>query len=65
MEIVAQADEQMAGWSAEHASGLPVVRIDMEQRLDLEAKYQVFRAPCLVLVDAARPGRLAAGLSLD
>lgn len=52
VEIVAQADEQMAGWSAGHPNSPPIVRIDMEQRLDLEAKYKVFRAPCLVLVDA-------------
>ena len=30
----------------------PGMRIAMEQRKDLEMKYGVFRAPCLVLVDA-------------
>jgi len=51
MEIVQQADAQMAGWSAKHPEDLPVVRIDMEQRLNFEAKYKMFRAPCLVLMD--------------
>jgi len=37
VEIVAQADEQMAGWSVGHPHSLPIVRIDMERRLDLEA----------------------------
>jgi len=42
----------MANWPIERQGGIPVMRIAMEQRKDLEAKYQVFRAPCLVLVDA-------------
>ena len=52
VELTQQAEQQMANWPVERRGGIPVMRIAMEQRKDLEAKYQVFRAPCLVLVDA-------------
>jgi hypothetical protein len=51
VELTERAEQQMANWPADRRDGLSVVRIAMEQRLDLEAKYKVFRAPCLVLVD--------------
>ena len=51
-EITERAERQMAGWPLEQRGGIPLVRIGMRQRPDLEAKYKVFRAPCLVLVDA-------------
>jgi hypothetical protein len=52
VELTQQAELQIANWSVEQRGGLSVVRIPMDQRTDLEAKYKVFRAPCLVLVDA-------------
>jgi hypothetical protein len=52
VEITQQAEHQMASWPVEHRDGIEVMRIDMDQRKDLEARYKVFRAPCLVLVDA-------------
>lgn len=50
-ELVQQADEQIERWTTDSDPGLPVVRIAMQQRTDLEAKYKIFRAPSLVLVD--------------
>lgn len=52
LELTGQAEEQMANWPPENRGNIPVVRIPIDQRPDLEAKYKVFRAPCLVLVDS-------------
>ncbi len=52
MELAENAEQQMAGWSPERRSNLQIVHLWMDERKDLEAKYNVFRAPCLVLVDA-------------
>jgi hypothetical protein len=52
VEITLQAEHQMASWPVEQRNGIQVVRIPIDQRKDLEAKYKVFRAPCLVLIDA-------------
>jgi len=52
VELTQRAEQQMASWPVERQGGIPVVRIAIDQRKDLEAKYKVFRAPCLVLVDA-------------
>ena len=52
VELTQQAEQQMANWPIERQGGIPVMRITMEQRKDLEMKYGVFRAPCLVLLDA-------------
>jgi len=52
VELTQGAEQQMANWPVERQGGIPVVRIAMKQRKDLEAKYKVFRSPCLVLVDA-------------
>jgi hypothetical protein len=52
VELTQRAEQQMASWTVERKGGISVVRIPMEQRKDLEAKYKIFRAPSLVLVDA-------------
>ena len=52
VELTGRAEQQMANWPVEQRAGIPVVRIAMRQRQDLEAKYKVFRSPCLVLVNA-------------
>jgi hypothetical protein len=52
VELTQNAEQQMADWPLERRGGILVVRIAMQQRQDLEAKYKVFRSPCLVLVDA-------------
>jgi len=52
VDLTQRAEAQIANWLVESQSGITVMRIAMDQRRDLEAKYDVFRAPCLVLVDA-------------
>ena len=52
VELTQRAEQQIANWPVERQGGIPVMRITMEQRKDLEMKYGVFRAPCLVLLDA-------------
>ena len=52
VELTQRAEQQMANWPVERRSRIPVVRIAIDQRKDLEVKYKVFRSPCLVLVDA-------------
>jgi hypothetical protein len=51
LEITEQAERQMTDWQINHPSGIPVYRISMDTRKDLEAQYKIFRAPCLVVVD--------------
>lgn len=51
LELAQSADRQMADWQDGRQEDIQMMRIGMEQRKDLEAKYKVFRAPCLVLVD--------------
>ena len=51
VELTQHAEQQIANWPVERRAGIPVMRVAMEQRKDLEMKYRVFRAPCLVLVD--------------
>jgi len=51
VELTQQADKQITNWPVERRGGIPVVRIGMDQRPDLEVKYKIFRAPCLVLVN--------------
>lgn len=52
VELTERAEQQMANWPLERRGEIPVLHIGMSQRQDLEAKYKVFRSPCLVLVDA-------------
>jgi len=52
VELTERADQQVTNWPADRRGEIAVVRIAMEQRRDLEIKYKVFRAPCLVLVNA-------------
>lgn len=50
-ELTLRAEQQMASWPVERQGGIPVERIKYDRRKDLQAKYKVFRAPCLVLVN--------------
>ena len=52
VELTKHAEQQIANWPVERRSGIPVMRIAMEERKDLEVKYRIFRAPCLMLVDS-------------
>jgi hypothetical protein len=51
-ELTQRAEEQIANWPIERYAGLSLLRIPMDQRRDLEAKYGVYSAPSLLLVDA-------------
>lgn len=51
VELTQQAEKQITNWPVERRGGIPVVRIGMDQRPDLEVKYKIFRAPSLVLVN--------------
>ena len=51
VDLIEGAETQMANWPAEQQSGIPVVRIALHMRDDLEVKYMVFRAPSLVLIN--------------
>jgi hypothetical protein len=51
VELTKRAETQIANWPEERRGGIKVVRIPFEQRRDLPAKYDVFRVPCLILVD--------------
>lgn len=51
VELIERAEQQMKNWPIEQRDGLRVIRIAMDQRKDLEAKFKVFRAPSLLLVD--------------
>jgi hypothetical protein len=52
VELTQRAETQIANWPEERRDSIQVVRIPFEQRRDLQAKYEVFRVPCLILVDA-------------
>lgn len=51
-ELTQRAEQQIANWPVERYAGLSLLRIPMDQRRDLEAKYRVYSAPSLLLVDA-------------
>ena len=51
-ELVGRANTQIVLWPEERRGGLKLVRLNIGENHDLEAKYQVFRAPALVLLDA-------------
>jgi hypothetical protein len=51
-ELVQSADAQIAAWSEDARSGVPVQRINLEKRTDLGDQYKVFRVPCLILLNA-------------
>lgn len=52
VELTQSAEQQMENWPVERQGGIPVVRIALHMRDDLEVKYMVFRTPCLVLINA-------------
>ena len=52
LAIYRRADGQIAAWPAESRHGVPLHRIHLEQRPDLGKRYQIVRAPTLLLLDA-------------
>lgn len=51
VELTQSAEQQMENWLGERQGGIPVVRIPLHMRDDLEVKYKIYRAPCLVLIN--------------
>jgi hypothetical protein len=51
-DLVSQAEAQIADWQP-HNGNISLVRLNIGANLDLEAKYDVFRAPALILLDAS------------
>ncbi len=51
VDLTEGAETQMANWPVEQRGGIPVVRIAINIRDDLQVKYMVFRAPSLVLIN--------------
>lgn len=52
LPLYARADSAIAAWMAAQRSQVPVQRILLYQRPDLQRRYKVERAPMLVLLDA-------------
>lgn len=52
VELTQRAETQIANWPVERRTGVGLLHLAIDERRDLEAKYKVFRAPCLVLVGA-------------
>lgn len=52
MVVVAAAEVQLAGWAFAGETGLNIIRVDFDRRLDLARQYGVVRALALVLLDA-------------
>jgi hypothetical protein len=53
MVVVQAAQAQLANWNTPAETGLEVIQLDFERRSNLAHRFQVVRAPALVLVDAA------------
>ena len=51
-EMVESANKQITAWPEEARAGIQIHWIDFEERPDLASQYEVFRVPCLVLLDA-------------
>ncbi len=49
--IYQRADAQIAGWPTAARQGVPVRRINLEERPDLGKRYKIYRAPTLLLLD--------------
>ena len=51
-KMIAEADYQVENWSVPYRMEVQLIRISFGNSPDLEAKYNVFRAPTLILLDA-------------
>lgn len=52
IELYQKADAVIAAWPAENRVGIPVQRIILDKRPDLQRAYDIQRAPMLLLLDA-------------
>lgn len=53
MTVIQNAEAQITSWDALAASSLNVIRIDFNRRFDLAQRYNIDRAPALVLLNGA------------
>jgi hypothetical protein len=51
-KMIAEADYQIKNWSEPHRMEVQLIRINLGDYPDLEAKYDIFRASTLILLDA-------------
>ena len=50
--LYTKADEIISDWPSDNRSQIPVYRIILDQRPDLQRQYDIERAPMLLLLDA-------------
>jgi len=50
---VQDADQQIQHWTEEARSHIIIQRIDFDEHPDLAEQYEVFRYPCLILLDSS------------
>lgn len=53
MTVVQNAEAQLANWSISATTGVNMIRIDFNRRVDLAKQFNVARAPALVLLNGA------------
>lgn len=53
MTVIENAEAQLAAWDVSAASGLNVIWVDFNRRVDLAKYYNIGRAPALVLLNGA------------
>ena len=51
VELTRRAELQIKSWPEERRGGIEILYVPFRQQRDLELKYQVFRAPSLLLLD--------------
>jgi hypothetical protein len=51
-ELVRQADEQIEHWTETQRGEVAIYRFDFDAHRDLAGQYNVFRTPCLLLIDS-------------
>ena len=52
-ELVQSADQQIENWPETARSHIRIHRINFDQRPGLADQYQVFRYPCMILLDSS------------
>lgn len=51
-ELIQQAEDQIDHWPEAQRAGILIRRIDFDTDQDLAGQYNVFRVPCLVMLDS-------------
>ena len=53
LPLYARADEVIAAWTSEERATIPIHRLILDERPDLQRQYNIERAPMLALLDAS------------